>query len=503
MSASTEKKIRQANREAGTDKKMLAAQEEAAKKAKSKRSWIIGTVAVILFIVLVLLLDSPLLYTVPNALSVNGTAYSPAEVSYSYANQYYTFTNQYGSYASIFGLDTSAGLNGLRSQSCDMTDGGTWRDYFLDSAVSELTQLEALGDYAKANGIVLTDEELSEIEQGMSNLDLYASVYGYANADKYLSANYGIGVDTDIARELTEKSTLANKVYTEKNNSFEYTDAQLDERYASFEGAQDVYSYAYSIINVSDELTNEQAKAKAETIVAAYNDSAEDGEADVYTRFEAAAQASDAASFERSVAQSSIPDALSKWVTGSRTVGDAAVIENTASEGYYAIAFIGYSDNSYNVAQVRHILVKAVADASGEYTDEAKAEAKAKAEEILAQWKSGEATEESFAALATELSEDAGSSENGGLYDTVAKGQMVEEFDEFCFEGHKKGDTAIVYGESSSYAGYHVMYYVGEGELYSRILAKNDLLNEDMNSWFEELIAPYEAKRSFFIKLVG
>ena len=37
MSASTEKKIRQAARVAGTDKKMLAAQEEAKKNAKSKR----------------------------------------------------------------------------------------------------------------------------------------------------------------------------------------------------------------------------------------------------------------------------------------------------------------------------------------------------------------------------------------------------------------------------------------------------------------------------------
>lgn len=503
MSASTEKKIRQANREAGTDKKMIAAREEAAKKAKNKRNWTIGTVAVVVFIVLVLLLDSSLLYTVPTALNVSGTGYSPAEVSYSYANQYYTFTNQYGSYASIFGLDTSAGINGLRSQDCDMTDGGTWRDYFLDAAVSELTQIEALTDYADANGIVLTDEELDEIEQGMSTLDLYASVYGYASADKYLSANYGMGVNSKIARELSEKSTLANKVYTEKSESFEYTDAQLDEQYASYEGAQDVYSYAYSIINVSDDLTDEQAKAKAEAIVAAFNDSAEDDSADVYDRFEAAASASDTASFNRTVAQTSIPDALTKWVTGDRTVGEAAVIENTASEGYYAVAYIGHTDNSYPVAQVRHILVKAVADENGEYTDEAKAEAKAKAEDILAQWKSGDATEESFAALATELSEDAGSSDNGGLYDTVTRGQMVDEFDEFCFEGHKKGDTAIVYGESTSYAGYHVMYYVGEGELYSRLIAKDDLLADDMNAWFEELIAPYEAKRSFFIKLVG
>ena len=50
MSASTEKKNRQAAREAGTDKKMLAAQEEASKKAQSKRRWTLGTIAVVLLI---------------------------------------------------------------------------------------------------------------------------------------------------------------------------------------------------------------------------------------------------------------------------------------------------------------------------------------------------------------------------------------------------------------------------------------------------------------------
>ena len=40
MSASTEKKNRQAAREAGTDKKTLAAQEEAKKQALSRKRWI-------------------------------------------------------------------------------------------------------------------------------------------------------------------------------------------------------------------------------------------------------------------------------------------------------------------------------------------------------------------------------------------------------------------------------------------------------------------------------
>ena len=158
MSASTEKKIRQAARVAGTDKKMLAAQEEAKKNAKSKRRWTIGTILVVLLIAAIIFLDSGFLYKNTTAVTVGGESYSPAEMNYQYATQYYTWTSQYGSYASIFGLDTSTGLAGLSAQDCSMTDGGTWKDYFLDVALSQLTQVKALNDYAAANGIALTDE---------------------------------------------------------------------------------------------------------------------------------------------------------------------------------------------------------------------------------------------------------------------------------------------------------------------------------------------------------
>ena len=42
--------------------------------------------------------------------------------------------------------------------------------------------------------------------------------------------------------------------------------------------------------------------------------------------------------------------------------------------------------------------------------------AKQKAEDLLAQWKAGDATEDSFAELANENSADSGSNTNGGLY---------------------------------------------------------------------------------------
>ena len=114
------------------------------------------------------------------------------------------------------------------------------------------------------------------------------------------------------------------------------------------------------------------------------------------------------------------------------------------------------------MVNVRHILVMpAEQNEDGTYTDEAWAEAEQKAQELLDTWKAGEATEESFAALANENSEDPGSSTNGGLYEDVYPGQMVDSFDAWCFdEARQPGDTGIV---KTDY-GYHVMYFVSKGE---------------------------------------
>ena len=139
MSASTEKKNRQAAREAGTDKKTLAAQEEAKKQALSRKKWTWAGIGIAVLIILILILNSTVLYTKTTAVTVDGRNYSPSELTYAYANQYQNFVSTYGSYASLFGLDTSYGLSGLASQQSSMSaDGGTWKDYFMDAAIKQL-----------------------------------------------------------------------------------------------------------------------------------------------------------------------------------------------------------------------------------------------------------------------------------------------------------------------------------------------------------------------------
>ena len=387
MSASTEKKIRAKAREEGTDKKTIKAQEEAAKKAKTHKKYVVAIIAAVVFIALILLVNSTFLYRHTSAIKIGNDSYTPAEFNYEYSCQYYNFLNYYGSYASYFGLDTSSGINGLGTQECTMSEnGGTWRDYFKEMTIPTLKQLTALCNYANENGITLSEDEIATVDAMFDGVEDLAKGYGYKNADAYFSVVYGKGVNSEVIRSMELRNALANKVY---------------------------------------DMFVEEANAADEDFV------------------------------------------------------------------------------DYDMVSVRHILIMVEADENGEYTDEAKAAAKAKAEEILAEYESGDKTEESFAQLAETYSDDTGSNTNGGLYENVYRGEMVTEFNDWCFDSSRKaGDTGIVYNEGS-YVGYHVMYYSGIGDKYSTSSARESELSSVVEERLTALEDSYEVVTPFFYTLVG
>lgn len=138
--------------------------------------------------------------------------------------------------------------------------------------------------------------------------------------------------------------------------------------------------------------------------------------------------------------------------------------ENITRFTQYGIA----KDDTPAYINVRHILIapegeKVTDETTGvaAYTEAQMADARAEAQTILDTWKSGEATEDSFAALAAEHTEDPGSKETGGLYEQVTKGKMVAEFDTWCFDAARQpGDTDLV---ETSY-GVHIMYFVSKSD---------------------------------------
>ena len=140
----------------------------------------------------------------------------------------------------------------------------------------------------------------------------------------------------------------------------------------------------------------------------------------------------------------------------------------------------------------RHILVfpeGGTTDDSGvtTYSEDEWEACRVKAQDILDQWLAGEATEDSFAALANEKSEDGGSNTNGGLYEDIYEGQMVEPFEDWCFDPSRQyGDTGLV---QTTY-GYHVMFYVGSSPIW-QTYAEEDLISERANALVLEIMDKY------------
>ncbi len=170
---------------------------------------------------------------------------------------------------------------------------------------------------------------------------------------------------------------------------------------------------------------------------------------------------------------------------------DDAEVEKYFDENAASYEESGITKDTVTV-DVRHILIFPEGATSETirtetFPEEAWSASEEKAQQILADWESGEKTEESFAALALEHSEDEGSNTNGGLYEGVSQGEMVEAFDDWCFDtGRQPGDYGIVKTEF----GYHIMYFSGSTPVWQET-AKSDLLNQKINDFVEDTADRY------------
>jgi len=395
MSASTVKKTRQVAKADGTDKRTIAQRKEAEKKAKEKVKWTIVGIAVVIFIAAVIYLNSGMFYRNTTALKVENPTYaelnieassakfSIAEVNYAYNSQLVTMLNNMGDYASLYGLDTSSSL---KSQECslfrpsDLEEEAsyTWDDYFKDAARNQLIQVEALCAYADVNGIALDETDMAEVEETMSGMDEIAKGYGYGNANKFFSANYGTGCTLKLAREFMLKELLAEKVLTTLNDSYTFTQAELDEKYDSVKDTYDTFVYDYYFVEAEEveipaetedeeasyETTDETmaaAKEKADAILALIEEGKDFTTAlttvipeitvEAYTDSDGVEHEEEVkapeVSAKEDIAGSSLESVISEWMlSADRKEGDKTVIESEGT-GYYVVVFGSRDDNKH------------------------------------------------------------------------------------------------------------------------------------------------------------
>jgi len=201
---------------------------------------------------------------------------------------------------------------------------------------------------------------------------------------------------------------------------------------------------------------------------------------------------------------------LNLYYTGSIYFSDACQAQEPTDEEvekYFDENAEAYEKNGLTkdnkTVDVRHILVMPEGATSDNirtdtFDDAAWEVSRQKAEELLAQWEQGDKSEESFAELAKENSQD-GSASDGGLYTGVTEGQMVEAFNDWCFDDVRQpGDYGIVKTEF----GYHLMFFVGSNPVW-KDSAKSDLSNARANELLNGILEKHPMEAEFDKILLG
>ncbi|MBR5389699.1 MAG: peptidyl-prolyl cis-trans isomerase [Clostridia bacterium] len=438
------------------------------------------------------------------AMTVGKDTVSAMEMRAYYVTTRDNFLNQYGDVLSAYGYDTSS--SSFESQPSLFDGSQTWKEYFLSSAEQTAYEISLLYQGARQSGYEMTEDDKAQVE---NNLAAYADAAEHYNehygtkldAKRYIRALYGSGITMNDLHSYFEKRVVAGSYYKTLIDGFNISDADVNayfnENTEEFT-VVDYYRYTvnyqtYTYTEGSAEAGAPTSEAEAETMTQLAKASAKQTAdaflaalADDGSNFDAlAAEYAEAADetvretwLNEDVSLTSAATAGSGWAANeSRRAGDKAVVEDEATSSYSVFYFLDRHINEDPTVAVRHILFKA--DSSAD--EDTLAAAKKSAEDVLAQWKSGAATEDSFAELAKEYSADS-NADSGGLYTHIYRGQMVEEFQEWCFdESRKPGDTGIV---KTDY-GYHVMYFVeNEGPRYLTTI-RSKLESQSYNEWLD------------------
>ncbi len=362
---------------------------------------------------------------------------------------YNTFENYQSQYGSQLGLDTTKSLKEQYFR-----EGVSWFDYFALESQTNLSQVLLFAEKAKEQGIELTAEEKADIAQyAVSNdFSAYTKLFGFTVED------------FTAAMELT---TLASKMYEKATKDMGIDDAKVQEYFKTNEKYFKMVDYkALTIPYGTNGWYADASGAKSAADHIAKATTAEAFDKAIREVLSAiGASASDIQTELQSIKQTGVyykdNDAVSTWAFGTAKMNNTYVAAGQGAYTVYQLTALPYIDDSATV-NVRHILVSS----------------EDKAKEVLAEWKKGAATAESFGELAKKYTEDTGSAETGGLYEDVSEGEMVEAFDSWIFaEGRKEGDTDIV---KTDY-GYHVMYFAGEGSKMWEINAENAMIAENID----------------------
>ena len=387
-----------------------------------------------------------------------------------YWMQVYTFLQQYGSYAQYY-MDFSKPLDQQ-----NVSTGVTFQHSFLAEAIAEWETYQALALMAQKENVPMAPSMQEQLDSLHDSMNESAKTNGYDSVDAMIAREMGAGCDFDSYYEYTRVYFLSYSYYNHVAQQCSFSQEEIDkyfdehkedlEKSGITKAADYEYAVRHVLIEVADGKTDadwENCRVQAQNLLDQWL--AGGGSEESFASL-AKMHSTDTGSnangglYEGLDSETNFVTPFKEWyLAEERQVGDYGLVKT--DYGYHLMYLSGMEDVS-DVHSVRHILIAPEGgdvDEQGNitYSEEEWNACMTKAQDLLDQWLAGEATEESFAALADEHSADSGS--EGGLYQGVDEDtNFVTSFKDWYMDPAREVGN---YGLVKSEYGYHIMYYVG------------------------------------------
>lgn len=379
MSASREKKVR---KEGFANESAHQLNEQKAKKARTRKNVLIGvaiTLVVVLIIGSIVLFEGPYFRRNSVAVTTGTHELSPAMVRYFYYDAYSEF---YQGYGSMHGMLYAGGSN-FDEEIYDESTGETWGDLMMDTALENIRTTYAVYDDAHGQRL--------HSQRGRGKLPFFHRDYDFPlrrnewrDGNDYIRATYGNGSDFDSFMEYQRILTTVSYYEQETQDSFTYTDTEIQEAYEAAPEDYDVFTYHSYLVRAETDSDSEEADtgsteetdadsteetdntaAMAEAQETAEN-MAEESEGNLDRYLELCNEAfrlrylygrhrlsPGKLQLQFHVGQYQILDHGSV-----RQEGDTAALEYP-DNGYYVLYFVSRSDNDYDALNLRSIEISA------------------------------------------------------------------------------------------------------------------------------------------------
>lgn len=424
------------------------------------------------------------------AVTVGDTEIYGPEFSYYYYNAVNYFLETYSASGLLdyLGIDTSVSL---ATQECSFDSEITWAEYFAESAISNIEQTYVLYLESQKAGFEVNQEEIDETISSYRTAFEENASENNMSVDDYISLAYGDGVTWDRFVTYAEKALAASQYQESITDGISVNDDEIttylnDNPYAYYELNYRSVSYSYT---ADDEESKTEAKSNADEFAAnatseqAYIDLAWANLAEeTQTQYEEDGNTD--YSLRTGISASSVPEAAADWMLSSeRTEGDVTVIDNSDANNYTIYYFVSSALKDYKVVNLREIYIADTED-----------NAESIAAEIMEKWESSSKTEDDFIALVSEYNPD---SLTEGLYENVTADYMPEAIDSWIFEdGRAPGDVSSIHDDTEGSEGYHIVYYVSQGEEYWKYAIRNSLISQKYNEQYTSMAGNYETTQN-------